>query len=325
MVLNKTTGATGALGDTGATGAKGDTGATGAKGDTGATGAKGDTGATGAKGDTGATGVKGDTGATGATGDTGADLTKLKNEITVSAAGGDFTSPVDAMNSITDAAADNPYVVRIGAGVYILGSTRLNMKPFVRIIGAGQSFTIITGTGTVSDNSIEGVIQGANNAALRDLTVQSTGGVIATAIYNNSASPLIERVTAKASGATLLAIGLFNDNVSMPVVNQVTAISEGNSGRFGRAVFNIANSLPSMTQLTAIASGLESGIGVLDNNSSSYIRDSSLEGTTRGVEILGAASLSTRINNTRVIGGIANDVEIQCRDVFDANLNEINC
>jgi len=68
VVLNKSTGATGAKGDTGATGATGVKGDTGATGITGAKGDIGATGATGVKGDTGATGAtgaKGDTGATG--------------------------------------------------------------------------------------------------------------------------------------------------------------------------------------------------------------------------------------------------------------------
>ena len=81
VLLEGTTGATGATGNTGATGAtgaSGTTGATGASGTTGATGASGTTGATGASGatgltgNTGATGLTGNTGATGPTGNTGA-------------------------------------------------------------------------------------------------------------------------------------------------------------------------------------------------------------------------------------------------------------
>lgn len=275
-------------GATGATGAKGDTGPSGAKGDTGATGPIGAPGATGAKGAKGATGPKGDTGATGPS---GADLTKLKNEITVSAAGGDFTNPRDAVNSITDASAANPYVVRIGPGVYELGATRLIMKAFVDIVGAGQERTIIKGFGSAG---LEGVIQGANNAALKDLTVNNIGGVQnSIAIYNASVAPRIERVTANASGGvnvwsiynsfssspfmiqvnasasggSTTTIGVYNINNSSPIMNQVNATASG--GTTSAGVYNIYSSSPTMNQVNATASGGTTSVGIYNSNSSS--------------------------------------------------------
>ncbi len=250
-------------GEIGATGAKGDTGPSGAKGDTGAIGPIGAPGATGAKGAKGATGPKGDTGATGPS---GANLTKLKNEITVSAAGGDFTNPRDAVNSITDASAANPYVVRIGPGVYELGATRLIMKAFVDIVGAGQERTIIKGFGS---SGLEGVIQGANNAALKDLTVNNIGGVQnSIAIYNVSAAPRIERVTTNVSGGASVW-SIYNSATSSPIMTQVSVNASGGTNTVG--VYNINSSSPVMTQVNVNASGVADAVGVYNINASSPI------------------------------------------------------
>lgn len=201
----------------------------------------------------------------GATGPTGADLTQLQNEVTVSASGGDFTSPVDAMNSITDASATNPYVVRIGPGIYDLASTRLVMKQYVNIVGTGDH-TIIKGTGSAIQ---DGIIKGANNATLRDLTVQNTGvGNYAIAIFNNAASPHIERVTASASGGTY-SFAVLNFNFSSPTMVQVTATAAGNTNSIG--VYNFSSS-PIMTQVTASgAGGTNLNAGVDNTNSSTPV------------------------------------------------------
>ena len=52
---------------------------------------------------------------------------------------GDYTSPVDAINSITNATEDNQYVIQIGPGVYDIGDAQIIMKEWVRIGGAGRS------------------------------------------------------------------------------------------------------------------------------------------------------------------------------------------
>ena len=147
------TGAAGAAGAAGLPGPKGDQGVAGAVGPAGPIGSQGLKGDTGAQGSAGATGAKGETGAAGPAGPAGPQgpagtgtAAQLQNEVTVSASGGDFTSPVDAVNSILDASATNPYVVRIGPGVYDLGTTVLKMKPFVSVVGSGQSATFINGT-----------------------------------------------------------------------------------------------------------------------------------------------------------------------------------
>ncbi len=70
---------------------------------------------------------------------------KVPNVIHVAASGGDFTSPIDAMNSITNASAENPYLIILDSGVYELSGSQLIIKSFVDIVGQGADTTTIRG------------------------------------------------------------------------------------------------------------------------------------------------------------------------------------
>ena len=83
---------------------------------------------------------------------------KYANVIVVAKSGGDFNDPVSAINSISDASATNPYLIKIMPGVYDIGVT-LEIKEFVNIEGSGEAATKIVGSahyGSVnSDNKVE--------------------------------------------------------------------------------------------------------------------------------------------------------------------------
>jgi hypothetical protein len=55
--------------------------------------------------------------------------------VTVSPTSGQYRSPIDAVNSITDAAANKQYVVLLYPGVYNLGSNSLVLKDYVHLNG----------------------------------------------------------------------------------------------------------------------------------------------------------------------------------------------
>ena len=177
----------------------------------------------------------------------------LKNVITVAKGNGKFTDPVAAVNSITDASANNPYLVVIAPGVYTITQT-LAMKPYVDIAGSGENVTKITG-------AISIIVSGADNCALSSLTVENTGGGTASiALSNNNpfptprAYPRITNVTATASGGTN-NYGVFNSTsgpLSFPMTN-VTAEASGYQRSYG--VFNWGASTVMMTNVTATAPG----------------------------------------------------------------------
>jgi hypothetical protein len=74
--------------------------------------------------------------------------THYQNVVVVAASGGDFTSVQAAIDSISDAAADNPYLVWVAPGVY---NETVTMKPYVHLQGAGQEATVITSTASSGD------------------------------------------------------------------------------------------------------------------------------------------------------------------------------
>lgn len=163
----------------------------------------------------------------------------LLTVVTVAAGDADFTNPVAAVNSITDASAAKPYLVLIDAGVYTLTQT-LIMKPFVHIAGAGKDATTLTGEiSTVSYDASSALVSGADNAALSDLTIKNTGGgAIAIGIYNNNSSPTIQDVIVNVSGGRH-NYGVYNEYPSAPNMIDVTATASG-----GTYKYDVYNSSP---------------------------------------------------------------------------------
>jgi pectin methylesterase-like acyl-CoA thioesterase len=140
----------------------------------------------------------------------------------VAKSGGDFTTITAALNSIADASASNRYLVWVAPGVY---TETVTMKPFVDIEGAGELTTKITFSGSASATA--GTLLGANNAELRFLTVENTGGTAwAVAIFNSGTAPRLTHVTASASGGTN-NIGVYNYASSSPTMTNVTASASG--------------------------------------------------------------------------------------------------
>ena len=181
-----------------------------------------------------------------------------KNVVIVAKSGGDYTTISDALTDITGT-AENPYLVWVAPGTY---TELVTMKPYVDIAGAGELLTriMLAGTGT----GIAGTVACADDAELRDLTVESTGGNYAIAIRCDSASPRLSRVTAKASGGAVGNYGVYNNN-SSPAMAHVTASASGGVSNYG--VHNISSS-PAMNDVSATAWGNTPGAG--DSNVYNY-------------------------------------------------------
>jgi hypothetical protein len=192
----------------------------------------------------------------------------LKNIITVAKAGGKFTDPVAAVNSITDASASNPYLVVIAPGVYTIKST-LYMKEYVDIAGSGENVTKLTGAISLFDDwPTSAIIKGANNTSLTSLTIENTGtSSYSIALYNGSSSLRVANVTATASGSSA-NYGIFNSYASSTRMTNVTATATGAGMTSNCGVYNYLSS-PTMTGVTATASGgTERNYGVYNSHSS---------------------------------------------------------
>lgn len=248
----------------------------------------GPAGPTGLTGATGPVGQAGPTGATGPTGPTG-PTAAYANVAIVAISGGNYTDPVSAMNHVATwcgmPSATNPCLLKITPGVYDLGGNSLTMHPYVDIEGSGETTTIITGA--MSSPTLAGIVDGADNAELRLLTVKNTAtsGVYAVAIFNSSQSPKITHVTAATYGG-VQGFGIYNYK-SSPVLNDLTASTTGAKYCYG--MYNVDSS-PIMNNVAASAYGVSSGsVGVYNGNSSPTMNNVTIY--TQGGGDLGSVGL----------------------------------
>ena len=198
-----------------------------------------------------------------------------QNVIVVARGGGDFTSIQAALNSIGDNDEANRYLVWVAPGTY---TGTVTMKPYVDIQGAGELATKIIAGGSASANT--GTVVGADDAELRFLTVENTGGNAYTiAMYNDSAAPRLTHVTVVASGPIESGevYGVYNE-ASSPTMTGVT-IRVGGGGNLeffvGWGVCNRNRSSPWMedvkisVDLVAVMDDANYAIGVENRTDSS--------------------------------------------------------
>ncbi len=103
--------------------------------------------------------------------------------VTVAKRGGDFLTISGALNFITNNSSTNPYLIRIGPGVY--EETNLQMKPYVYIEGNGDQSTIIKSTDVYSTI----ITSNFGNCGISNL--QLTGSVSGQAVYATGDGSLV--------------------------------------------------------------------------------------------------------------------------------------
>jgi hypothetical protein len=234
-------------------------------------------------------------------------LAGYANVVVVAKAGGNFTSIQDAVNNIP-AGQDSRWLVWVAPGVY---AERVHMKPFVDIAGAGEALVTITAPGGTNYN--DATVTGANDAGLRDVTVENSGGADhAYAIYNSYASPRIQHVTLRARAGAVDAAGVFNDtNDTRPVLEDLTVTVTGTaSGGYVYGVYNAYYTSPVMTRVDITAGGTGRTYGVYNHYyASPEMQDVNVVVTSGGDESTGirneAASspVMERVNVRITAGG----------------------
>ncbi len=131
---------------------------------------------------------------------------KYANVVVVAKSGGDFTSPIAAINSITDAAANKPYLIKVMPGVYDLGTASLVMKPYVYLEGSGDSSVIESAIVNADGHCINATLVMANNSTVKNIRIVNDGfgntsGLLAAVAFNNVKSTL-EAASVFAGSAT---------------------------------------------------------------------------------------------------------------------------
>lgn len=159
----------------------------------------------------------------------------LSNVITVANEGGDFTKPADALESITDASASNPYLIVIAPGNYS-SSSALVMKEHVNLQGSGVNATTLIRTQVAGsrDRSNSAVINVVENSTVSDLKVVNLGGsTFSYGIYIDSQTTntrvLCENINIEVSGGISSSVGIFDQGQSR-LKNIDVTISGGVAG-----------------------------------------------------------------------------------------------
>jgi hypothetical protein len=183
------------------------------------------------------------------------DIHPLENIISVATKNGDFDNPATAMASITDASESNPYLVVIAPGVYELAAgQQLIMQEYVDVTGSGQNSTIINGTVSASSAIGSALVIGANNATIRDLTVENVDGVdlLSTGLFNDGTSPTVVDTKIVLSGANI-QIGIYCISSSSPaIIDSTISILSASDTQYG--FFNNQSS-PTLKGSTITVSG----------------------------------------------------------------------
>lgn len=231
-------------------------------------------------------------------------LQRPANLIVVAKSGGDFDTITAALDSIVDAGEANRYLVKVMPGVY---TERVTMKPYVDIEGAGELATKITYTGSYLPDT--GTLVGADNAEVRFLTVENTGGDdIAIAIYNGPGSPRLTNVTAVGLG-THSGLGVYS-HYSTPIMTNVTASAVGVYESYG--VFNDASSAV-MTHVIATASGgTASSAGVVNIDASPAMTDVTATGSESSYSygVINLRASLTMVNVTAAGSGVGQNTGV---------------
>ncbi len=277
----------------------GTAGPQGPQGPVGGTGATGPAGAIGATGLTGATGPQGLTGATGPQGPAGT-TPHYANVIVVAKSDGDFTDPVSAMNSISDASEANPYLIKIMPGTYDLGyNSTIVVKDFVDIEGSGQTNTILRHS--VADprgNSPSLLaIYNATNVSVRNLSLETTvidpetgqAQVIQTLNGSVRLSDISVRLfgasgTGYSVGIQSYATNLVMNNVEVYITEDPSTESLFKIGVYLMGGFGAGNVTATNSRFEAIGGNYNAGF-YAENRNTVIITNSYLYGSKTGLQV----------------------------------------
>jgi hypothetical protein len=208
------------------------------------------------------------------------------NVVVVAKSGGDYASVHKAIDSITDAAEDNVYLVWVAPGVY---EEQVTMKPYVHLQGAGQEATVITSTVSSSWPISQATLVLTRATSLRDLTVGNGGaGALNVALLATAGTTrtLVADVTARALGGGMLNYAVYLTGGGTGVTLQhVTGLAEnGSDSNYG--LLNGAGAEAALHGGSFTARG-GSWAGGINNNGSGTTLDA------QGVTALGEEGSST--------------------------------
>jgi len=222
-------------------------------------GTPGPVGPTGPTGPTGPMGPMGPMGPQGIPGVT----PRYANVIVVALSGGDFTDPAAALDSITDASASNPYLVKIMPGSYVTSST-LQAKSWVDIEGSGRDVTRIS---TSPGSKLWNFVRLVANMEIRDLSLESDSAY--AAIGGGAGSLRAVSVTISGAGpgnGAILAVQLTGSGLTR--LEGVRITTSAAAGVNGYGLYAQSGSITANDVTIDVAGGYTTAIGLYLEGSS---------------------------------------------------------
>lgn len=225
--------------------------------------------------------------------------------VTVSPSGADFTSVAAALASITDAAADRPFVVLVFPGVY--EETDLVRVPaFVHLKGVSQSSVVIQGDRSAAQqNDDSTLVRLENDGRISDLTIHNRGASAAIAIGiladDLGEETVIERVNVRTDGTG------GNGHFAILVRESDVVVRDSSLFASGASIVNTAFGSVGSTTFTAQpllegcqfdGVGTNSGFGLQLSRTAAQVNDSNISGQFRAVS--NTVSGITLVRNCRV-------------------------
>ena len=228
-----------------------------------------------------------------------------------------------AFNSITDASAENPYLIKLEPGIYDCGTGAIATKPFVDLEGSGETSTILRSRG---DGQTLNVFDNSEARHLRAEHLGGADGFEAVFVFGGH----LANVTATAENAAFQAVAVW---VSAPGIQEpvtltnVTAIAESTGNERTSGIFAITSTV--LTNVTARASGnatVVAGLSLFGTGNGATARNSVFEGDL-AVELLGSGFDDVNIASSQLVGGKSPSTVYRCVAAHDGNFAELdaNC
>ena len=226
------------------------------------------------------------------------------NRVVVATDGGDFDSVADALASITDATANNPYVVWVAPGVY--SETDLCLVPsFVSVVGASSSSTTVTSAR--SSSAFDGnssTLELQDLAGLRGLTIENgSASQAGVAVYGDSLSrdTRIEDCVMRATGAGGTGhYAVLVEESDLTLVDcflKVAGASTVNAA-FGSKDTLAAFAQPLLMDCTFEAMEVTNGLGLELSSTAALVEGCRVEGWLRAIST--ATNGATRVRDSEI-------------------------
>ena len=213
--------------------------------------------------------------------------------VVVAKSGGHFDNVADAVSGITDAASDNPYIVRVHPGVY--NETQAIVVPgFVHLAGSGAGITVIRRTaGDTSQTAEAAIVTLEDGAQLSDLSVENDGtnalaiGVLGFALDEGTRVDGVHALANGTGGTGHFAFLFYESNV---VLRDSEGRAEGASvvnTAFGSVDSGGPFAQPRIERCRLEGNGGPSGLGMQLSATAADVFDSYIFGSGRAISTSG--------------------------------------